>query len=48
MYLLVAKVASLMVLHVTLGSETLSTTLRARERSLVSVDAHVDPQVLLL
>ena len=37
-----------MVLHIPLGSEALATALGANEGSLVFVDAHVDPEVLLL
>ena len=39
---------SLVILHVSLGPEALPAPLRADERPLVTVDEHVDAQVLLL
>ena len=46
--LLVSKVTSFVVLHISLGPEALSTALGAWKRTLVSVDPLVDFEILLL
>ena len=46
--LLVSKVATFVVSHVTFGPETLSTTLWAFEGSLIGMDSHVNAKILLL
>ena len=46
--LLIVEVAALMVLHVPLGSEAFAAALGTDEGAFVFVDAHVDPEVLLL
>ena len=40
--------SAFVVLHISFGSEALSTPLRTHKRSLVPVDSHVNAQVLLL
>ena len=48
-HLLISRVAALVVKHVPLGAEGLTAVmLRASKRTLVSVDAHVNIEVLLL
>ena len=42
-YLLIVKMSSLMVLHVSFGTETLTTALRAYKWSLILVNSHVNP-----
>ena len=48
MYLLVPKVATLMITHVPLRSEALTTVLWARIGPVILVDSVVDLEVLLL
>ena len=47
-YLLLSKVATLVVPHVSLGAEALSTVLWARKRPFIFVNSNVNLQVLLL
>ena len=48
MYLLVPKVASLVITHVPLRSEALTTILRTRIRQLVLMDSLVNLEVIFL
>ena len=48
LYLLLAEVAPLVVLHVALGAEALTTAKRADERSHIRVNPVVNQQILLL
>ena len=47
-HLLISKVASFMISHVAFGPEALSTPLWALEGPLISMNPHMDSEILLL